>query len=55
MMNRTGEQGDAVPTHLITKVLAGHADLGGSGGNQDNDIQLVIVLGSVGELQVAVT
>jgi len=27
LMNRTGQQGDAVPADLITKVLAGHADL----------------------------
>ena len=26
LMNRTGEQGDAVPAHLIAKVLTGHAD-----------------------------
>ena len=26
LMNRTGEQGDAVPADLITEVLAGHAD-----------------------------
>ena len=27
LMNRAGEQGDAVPAHLVTEVLAGHADL----------------------------
>ena len=26
LMNRAGEQRDAVPTHLITKVLASHTD-----------------------------
>jgi hypothetical protein len=31
MMNRTGQQGDAVPTHLVAKVLASHADPGGAG------------------------
>ena len=44
-MNRAGEQGDAVPAHLIAKVLAGHADPGGAGGSQDIDIQVVPLLG----------
>jgi len=26
LMNRAGEQGDAVPAHLVTEVLAGHTD-----------------------------
>ena len=26
LMNRTGQQGDAVPAHLIAEVLAGDAD-----------------------------
>jgi hypothetical protein len=40
-MNRTGQQGDAVSVDLIAEVLAGDADLGGSGGFQDIDIQVV--------------
>jgi hypothetical protein len=27
LVNRAGEQGDAVPAHLIAKVLASHTDL----------------------------
>ncbi len=26
LMNRTGQQGDAVPSHLVAEVLAGDAD-----------------------------
>ena len=26
LVNRTGEQGDAVPSHLVAEVLTGHAD-----------------------------
>jgi hypothetical protein len=34
-----------MPAHLIAKVLASHADLGGAGGTQDIDIQVVPLLG----------
>jgi len=44
LMNRTGQQGDAVPAHHITEVLASHADLWGAGGFQDIDIQVVPLL-----------
>ena len=44
LMNRAGEQGDAVPPHLVAKVLAGHTDPGGAGGSQDIDIQVVPLL-----------
>ena len=47
-MNGAGEQGDAVPTHLVAKVLAGHADLGGAGGSQDIDVQVVPLLSAHG-------
>ena len=48
LMNRAGEQGDAVPTDLVTEVLAGHADPGGVGGFQDIDIQVVPLLSGNG-------
>ena len=47
-MNRTGEQGDAMPAHLIAKVLASHTDPGGAGGTQDIDIQVVPLLSGKG-------
>jgi hypothetical protein len=43
-MNRAGEQGDAVSAHLISEVLASHADPGGAGGTQDINIQVVPLL-----------
>lgn len=44
LVDRAGEQGDAVPAHLITEVLAGHADPGGAGGSQEISIQAVPLL-----------
>ena len=32
LVNRTGQQGDAVVADLVTEVLAGHADPGAAGG-----------------------
>ena len=37
LVNRAGEQGDAVPTHLIAEVLASHADLWGAGESAEGD------------------
>jgi hypothetical protein len=48
LMNRAGEQCDAVPAHLITEVLTGHADPGGAGGSQDINIQVVPLLSGNG-------
>lgn len=47
-MDRTGKKSDAVPTDLVTEVLAGHADPGGVGGFQDIDIQVVPLLSGNG-------
>jgi hypothetical protein len=41
LVNRAGQQGDAVPADLIAEVLTGDADLGGSGGSQNIAIQVV--------------
>ena len=48
LMDRTGKKSDAVPTDLVTEVLAGHADPGGVGGFQDIDIQVVPLLSGNG-------
>jgi len=37
LMNRAGEQGDALPAHLIAKVLTGDANTGGAGWFEDID------------------
>jgi hypothetical protein len=44
LMNRTGQQSDAVPTHLVAEVLAGDADGTGAGGLQDIPLQEVPLL-----------
>ena len=44
LVNRTGEQGDAVPAYLITEVLASHADPLGAGGTQGNYAPLTQVI-----------
>ncbi len=44
LVNRTGEQGDAVPAHLIAKVLAGDADGTGTGWLQDIPVQVIPLL-----------
>jgi len=41
MVNRAGQQGDAVSADLIAEVLTGDADIGGSGGSQNIAIQVV--------------
>jgi hypothetical protein len=35
LMNRTGQQGDAVPADLVAEVLAGNADGTGAGWFED--------------------
>jgi hypothetical protein len=47
-MNRGDEKSDAMPTDLITEVLASHANPGGAGGTQDIDIQVVPLLSGNG-------
>lgn len=44
LMNQTGQQGDAVPVHLVADVLAGDADGTGAGGLQDIPLQEVTLL-----------
>ena len=41
LMNRAGEQGDAVPADLVAEVLAGDADGARSGRAQDIPFQVV--------------
>ena len=48
LVNRTGEQGDAVVADLVTEALAGHADPCGAGGSQDVDIQVLPLLSGSG-------
>jgi hypothetical protein len=48
LMYRASQQGDAVSAHLITEVLASHADPGGADGSQDIDIQVVPLLSGNG-------
>ena len=48
LMNRTGQKGDAVPAHLITEVLASHADPGGAGRSKDIYFQIIPLLSGNG-------
>ena len=41
LMNRAGEQGDAVPAHLIAEVLAGDADRSCAGWFEDIPLQVI--------------
>ena len=44
LMDRTGQHGHAVPTHLVAEVLTGDADGTGAGRGQDIHIQVVPLL-----------
>ena len=48
VMNRAGQQGDAVPAHLITEVLASHTDPGGAGRSKDIYFQIIPLLSGNG-------
>jgi len=44
LARRAGQQGDAVPAHLITEVLASHADATSTRGAQNIEVHVVPLL-----------
>lgn len=44
LMNRAGQQRDAVPSDLVAEVLAGDADRTGGGRSQDTPLQVASLL-----------